>query len=101
MDNRYVFMARRKDIKRDVNNLCYEVVYECIVFLEHTPSLNQENVYQIIYDAIDLRNDLVHKVNNPQTNNSPAVRRDYYSGIRNDLYNGTISMIERLNSLPR
>ncbi len=101
MDNRYVFMARRKDIKRDVNNLCYEVVYECIVFLEHTPSLNQENVYQIIYDAIDLRNDLVHKVNNPQTNNSPAARRDYYSGIRNDLYNGTISMIERLNSLPR
>ena len=94
-------MARRRDIKRDVNNLCYEVVYECMVFLEHTPSLNQENVYQIIYDAIDLRNDLVHKVNNPQTNNSPAARRNYYREIRTDLYDRTISMIERLNSLPR
>jgi hypothetical protein len=96
-----VIMAKRRDIKRDVNNLCYEVVYECMIFLEHTPSLNQENVYQIIYEAVDLRNELVNRVNHPEVNNSPSARRDYYREIREDLFNGTISMIERLNSLPR
>ena len=94
-------MANRREIKKDVNYLCYEVVYECMIFLEHTPSLNQENVYEIIYDAVDLRNDLIFRINHPEQNNSPSVAAGHYRQLREDLYDGTIAMIERLNSLPR
>jgi hypothetical protein len=95
-------MANRRSAKRDVNQLCYEVIYECITFLEHTPSLNQENVIQIISDAVELRNDLIHRINHPVPGNpSSRSSRVYYRKLKKDLYGQTISLIERLNNLPR
>lgn len=95
-------MSNRRDIKKDINSLCYEVIYECIVFLEHTPSLNQENVYQIIDDAVEFRNNLIHQVNTDGNNKSSArTSRSFYKELRENLYDRTISFIDRLNSLPR
>jgi hypothetical protein len=95
-------MASRRNIKKDVNSLCFEVIYECIIFLEHTSSLNQENVYQIITDAAELRNALIHRINHPETGNyAPHSSRTFYRDIKKDLYDKTIYMIERLNKLPR
>jgi hypothetical protein len=95
-------MANRRNMKKDINHLCYEVIYECITFLEHTPSLNQENVYQIISDAVELRNNLIFQINNAGPGNpSSRTCRLFYKELKKDMYNGKISMIERLNSLPR
>ncbi len=94
-------MANKREIKRDVNNRCYEVIYECITFLEHTPSLNQENVYQIISETVELRNDLIHRINNPESNNSDHKSRVFYNKIKKDLNEGRVSFIDRLNTLPR
>ncbi len=95
-------MASRRNIKKDVNNLCFEVIYECLIFLEHTSSLNQENVYQIISDAAELRNTLICRINHPETDhNAPHGSRTIYRDIKKDLYDKTIYMIERLNKLPR
>lgn len=95
-------MSCRKNLKKDVNNLCYEVIYECIIFLEHSPSLNQENVYQVISDAVELRNSLINKINHPETHNSSrGAVRAYYRNIKNYLCDRTIGLTESLNSLPR
>ncbi len=98
----FYHMSSRRNFKKDINNLCYEVIYECVIFLEHTPSLNQENVYQIISDAVELRNNLIHQVNNDGGKQSSAhTSRSFYNGLRENLYDRTISFIERLNNLPR
>ena len=95
------YMANKREIKKDVNNRCYEVIYECMTFLEHTPSLNQENVYQIISEAVDLRNNLIHRINNPDGNNSNHNSRSFYNNIKKDLKAGRFTFIDRLDSLPR
>ncbi len=92
-------MASRRKLKKHINNLCFKVTGECFTFLEHTPSLNQENVQLIIADAVELRNRLVYMLNNPQ----PATgnTRMYYRDIRKELHENTRELIGRLNSLPR
>lgn len=95
-------MASRRNLKKDVNNLCFEVIHECLVFLEHSPSLNQENVREIITDAVNLRNKLILKINHPEPGNPSTKKlKSYYRSVTGELYNETINLIERLNSLPR
>jgi hypothetical protein len=95
-------MPSRRKLKKNVNNRCYHVIYECFTFLEHTPSLNQENVQVIISDAVELRNKLINKINHPETGNASAgSTATFYRNLREDLYDKTNRMIDRLNSLPR
>ncbi len=95
-------MSSRRKLKKDVNNLCYEVINECFSFLDHSPSLNQENVQVIISDAVELRNQLISKINHPEhEGSSPRSVTAYYRQIKEELYENTITLIERLNSLPR
>ncbi len=95
-------MANCRSLKKDVNSLHQAVINECSTFLDHSPYLNQENVQVIIDDANALRNDLMNRINNPLSeNNSPASVRTYYRNIREELNDRTITLIERLNKLPR
>lgn len=95
-------MSSRRKLKKDINDLCFEVINECFAFLDHTPSLNQENVQYIISDALDLRNKLVHMINHPENGSLYANRsRIYYRQIKDELFEKTIDLIERLNGLPR
>jgi hypothetical protein len=95
-------MPSRKELKKRVNNRCHSVIYECFTFLEHTPSLNQENVQLIISEAVELRNRLVHKINHPAKNNAGLNGSAlYYSKIKTELREQSAILIDRLNALPR
>ncbi len=95
-------MSSRRKLKKDVNHLCYEVINECFTFLDHSPSLNQENVQVIIADAVELRNNLIYRINHSgHEGSSSRLVKAYYRQIKEELYENTISLIERLNGLPR
>ncbi len=95
-------MSSRRKLKKSVNKLCFEVIGECMSFLEHTPSLNQENAQLIIADAVELRNRLVGMVNHPEAGAIPGGgMRDYYRSIRSELEEKTRGLMDRLNELPR
>jgi hypothetical protein len=95
-------MPSRKELKKKVNYQCHRVVYECFTFLEHTPSLNQENVQLIISDAVELRNRLIHKINHPPKNDADLNGSVfYYNNIWTELNEQTDNLIDRLNALPR
>lgn len=95
-------MSSRRDFKRTVNKCCLHVVYECFTFLEHTPSLNQENTQLIISEAIDLRNRLIYEINHPEMssyllNGSGS----FYRNLKLELLGKTSNLLDRLNNLPR
>lgn len=96
-------MPGHRKLKKDINNLCCGVINECFAFLDYTPSLNQENIQVIISDTNELRNQLIHMINHhPKPGNSSVVYpKAYYRKIREELYDKTIDLIDRLNSLPR
>ncbi len=95
-------MASRRNLKKAVNNLCFGVIGECLSFLEHTPSLNQENAQLIIADAVELRNKLVGMINHPKHEAFSDINiKAYYRSIRNELFKESERLMERLNNLPR
>ena len=95
-------MASLRNLKKDVNNLCYSVIDECLSFLAYSPSLNQENVQIIISDAVELRNKLIYQINNPDiSNRKGSSKRVYFLKLREELFDETITLVERLNNLPR
>ncbi len=94
-------MASRKKLKKDINSFCLKVVFECFTFLEYTPSLNQENTRDIMYDAVNLRNKLIYMVNHPKEREWPGSVKEYYSQIREELYRQNVSLLKRLNNLSR
>lgn len=94
-------MANVRDLKKDINNLCFEVISECITFREYSSTLYFESVQVIIVEAVELRNNLIHKVNNPPANEDKNAIKAFYRSIVEELYEKTINLIERLNSLPQ
>lgn len=95
-------MASRRNLKKTVNYICLGVIGECLSFLEHTPSLNQENAQLIIADAVELRNKLVGMINHPQHEASSYGNiKAYYRNIREELHTESERLMERLNNLPR
>ena len=93
-------MANLRDLKKDINNLCFEVISECVIFREYSSSLFYESVQEIIAEAVALRNDLIFRVNNPPVSEDKKALKSWYRSIVDDLYEKTITLIEELNSLP-
>jgi len=93
-------MANIRDLKKDINNLCFEVISECVIFQKYSSSLFFENVQEIIVAAVELRNDLITRVNNPPLNEESKAIKAHYKSVVDDLYEKTIAMVERLNALP-
>lgn len=93
-------MANIRDLKKDINNLCFEVISECVIFREYSSSLFYESLQEIIVEAVELRNDLIFRVNNPPVSEDKKALKAWYRSIVDELFEKTIALIEELNSLP-
>ncbi|MFC2087612.1 hypothetical protein ACFLSA_05595 [Bacteroidota bacterium] len=92
-------MASLKDLKKDINNLMYEVISECYTHMEYSPETDFKNVDNIISEAVNIRNELIKKVNDYPYNSDKASRKKYLIDIVIILYDKNIELIDRLNQL--
>ncbi|HNY06263.1 MAG TPA: hypothetical protein PK500_06635 [Candidatus Egerieousia sp.] len=56
-------MKNLREIKKDINYLASEVVSDCLTYLAINDNKNQEEVSNIIGAALDLRDEMVCKIN--------------------------------------
>ena len=56
-------MKNLRDIKKDINYLASEVVSDCLTYLAINDNKNQEEISKIIGAALDLRDEMVCKIN--------------------------------------
>ena len=89
-------MSSCRDIKKDINFLANQMMSECFSFLEYSPVNNHENVLDILHDVVQLRLNLIYKVNHPPQNGS---LKNYYKSIIDEMYDLNLELLERLNSL--
>ena len=94
-------MASVRDLKKDIDYLLYEVISDCFAYSEVHPGTNTEKVSKIINDAVDFRNDLVARINNPDGKDNPKIVRAYFKAIKNDLLSGTDKLFSRLSDLSK
>jgi hypothetical protein len=92
-------MASVRELKKDIDYLVFEVISDCFVFQGVHPDHKREELSEIISDAVNLRNDLIARVNNPDGKDNPKIVRSYYKTISKDLLTGVDSLFTRLSKL--
>ena len=92
-------MASIRELKKDIEYLTFEVIADCFAYMEVHQEAKGDEVIAIINDAVDLRNDLITRINNPESKESPKAVKAHYSAIRRDLFIGIDSCFSRLSAL--
>ena len=92
-------MANIRDLKKDIKAMVDHFVQECYTHLAYSPPTNQENVLDIISDAMDLKESVLKRINNPVDNADRKAKKVYYKSLANDFYDSIVELTERLNSL--
>ena len=94
-------MAKRKDIKQDINQLVGEVVADCVQYLKSHPGKGEGKANEILSEILKLRKDLLFKVNHvDEAKESKKIKAHYYAIIV-DLIEKTDDAFKKISALPR
>lgn len=63
------------------------------------PENNTDELSVLISDAVEFRNDLIARVNNPDGKDNPKIIKAYYKTLEKDLITGVDKLFERLSSI--
>lgn len=88
-------MASKRNLKKNINKLTFELVSECMTFQYFHPEKDQLKIVEVMGDIVKKRNELVDKVNNPHDKENYKKNRNFYRGIKKDLQ-GMISLMDNL-----
>ena len=94
-------MASVRELKKDIDYLVYEVISDCFVFSGLHPDIKSDEVTAIISDAVNFRNDLIARVNNPDGKDNPKIVKAYYKSVEKDLLTGVDKLFSRLSSMTK
>ena len=94
-------MASVRELKKDIDYLVYEVISDCFVFSGLHPDIRSDEVSAIISEAVEFRNDLIARVNNPDGKDNPKIVKAYYKSVEKDLLTGVDKLFSRLSSMTK
>ena len=77
-------MASLRDIKKEIDYVVNEVVYDCYLSLGFHAD-KQSEIIAVMQGAVDMRNDLIELVNNPAEKHNPSLVRKHYAYVRQQL----------------
>ena len=92
-------MASVRELKKDIDYLVFEVISDCFVFSGVNPDNKSEELSVLISDAVNFRNDLIARVNNPDGKDNPKIIKAYYKAVEKDLLVGVDNLFNRLSAL--
>lgn len=92
-------MPSIRKLKKDIDCLVFEVISDCFAFGTVHPDNRAEEVSAIISDAVELRNDLIRRVNNPPERSDSKLVKAHYKLIEKDLFTISDKLFSRLSSL--
>jgi len=79
-------MANLRDLKKEINGLTNEVISDCFLYLYIHKDKNKKEVTGIMKDTIKTRNDLIYKVNHPDSEDRKKIKK-HFGKIRSELVN--------------
>jgi hypothetical protein len=92
-------MASIRQLKKDIDNQIFELISDCLLYTGLHPDKKNDEITQIIEDAVSLRNDLIARVNSPDGKDNPKIVKQHYKGIADDLGAGIDKLCKELSSL--
>jgi hypothetical protein len=94
-------MASIRGLKKEIDNLIFEVISDCFVYSGLHPERKSDEVSAVISDAVELRNDLIARINNPDGKDNPKIVKAYYKSVEKDLISGVDGLFGRLSTLTK
>jgi hypothetical protein len=94
-------MSSIRKLKKEVGDITYEVVSDCFTFMLVKDGKDNEKVQGYIAEAINLRNDLIQRINGYINEKDTKKRKEYFNKIKEDLYKGMDKTLEKLSKLSK
>jgi hypothetical protein len=92
-------MASIRELKKDIDYLIFEVISDCFVYSNLHSDNKTDELTGLISDAVEFRNDLIARVNNPDGKDNPKIVKAYYKSVEKDLITGVDKLFDRLSTL--
>lgn len=92
-------MGSIRKLKKQIDTRVYEILSDCFTFSEIHPGAGSGDLDEIISDVVNFRNDLIHRVNNPDPDGDQRGIKTHYQLISRDLNAGVDKLCERLSSV--
>lgn len=86
-------MAKIRDLKNEVNYLTFEIIADCNTYMALHPE-NKDKTIKLVNEAVELRNNLIHKINHPEKSSSL-----YFKEVKKELVDGADKIFEKLRKL--
>ena len=88
-------MANKKELKKDINFLTYELVTECLTYQSFHQNISLEKVGEVVNKILDLREDLIKKVNQKTSVMDAKSVKSHFNTIREE-FERSISYMDEL-----
>ena len=91
-------MASVRRLKKDIDYLVSEVVADCYTFSYFHPAKQAEAI-NIINEAIELRQELISRANNPDGKDNKKLVKAYYKAIWKELFDKVDGMFNKISQI--
>lgn len=94
-------MANRRDVKKDIDYVTFEVISDCLTFMALFPEKGTTDAMEIIKETTEVRNELISRTNHPDGKNNPKLVKAHYRTIYSDLLSKMDQQFEKLSGLTK
>ncbi len=88
-------MANRKNLKKNINNICGELFAECVVVSNFVPNVDVDKAAGIMTDILGLQNEFVSRISHTESGNEKL----FYKKLHKELNEKVQEIITKLQSL--
>ena len=94
-------MASRKNLKKDIDYLTYEVISDCLTYIYLNPDKKEVEALAIIEDMTEARNTLISKVNNVKKTDIEVSMNAYFKNVSIELLKTVDDSFAKLSALTK
>lgn len=89
-------MASRRELKKNIHYVCFELISECFIYKHFHPEYPDEKINSIIGQIIAHRDNYLSRANKPDGSENPSLVKKHYRSIIEDIRNKTIPLLDQL-----
>ncbi len=91
-------MSSIRRTKKEIDALVAEIVSDAYTCLIINKNDKQEEIFGIIHEAVDMRNDLFERVNNPAEKHNRKLVKKHYTALRAEMFDKVDKLFGRLSA---
>ncbi len=91
-------MANLRNLKKEIDYILEELVFDCDMAMYFQPA-NEAAIFDVMQQAVALRNDLFAKVSNPTEPKNPSLVRKHYRALYQEIETEFGKLFEKLSAI--